>query len=206
VFSFYATKTITTGEGGMLVTRDLDLARRIRMMRLHGIDRDVFDRYRSDRPAWRYNVVEAGFKYNLTDSAAAMGLVQLDRAEKMRLRREEMAIRYREAFAELPLDLPCIAAEEDVHAWHLFVVRIRPDAPVRRDEFIAEMSRLGVGCSVHFIPLHMHSLWRERYGLSDAMFPVATSEFERVVSLPLFSGMTDDQVDRVIDTVTKVLQ
>ncbi|MFI6825239.1 DegT/DnrJ/EryC1/StrS family aminotransferase [Micromonospora sp. NPDC050187] len=206
VFSFYATKTITTGEGGMLVTRDPDLARRVRVMRLHGFDRDGFDRYRSDRPAWRYDVVDAGFKSNLTDPAAAMGLVQLDRAESMRQRREEVAGRYRAAFAGLPLDLPAPAPEADVHAWHLFVVRLRPDAPVDRDRFIVEMSRLGVGCSVHFIPLHQHTHWRRWLALTDDMFPVASREFARVVSLPLFSAMDDEQVDLVIRTVSKVLQ
>lgn len=206
VFSFYATKTITTGEGGMLVTRDSGLANRVRMTRLHGIDRNAFDRYRSDRPAWRYNIAAAGYKYNLTDTAAAIGLVQLDRAEKMHLRRERIAERYRAAFADLPLDLPLEAPVGDVHSWHLFVVRLWPDASLGRNEFIAEMSRRGVCCSVHFIPLHMHSYWRERYGLRDEMFPVASSEFDRVVSIPLYSGMTDEDVDRVVGTVHDVLR
>lgn len=205
IFSFYATKTITTGEGGMLVTRDADLARRVRVMRLHGFDRDGFDRYRSERPAWRYDVVAAGYKCNLTDPAAALGLVQLDRAEAMRARRAEIADRYRRAFAELPLDLPPPAPAGAVHAWHLYVVRLRTDARVDRDAFVAEMSHLGVGCSVHFIPLHQHTYWRQRCQLTDAMFPVASAEFERVVSLPLFSAMTDEQVDRVITSVHKVL-
>ncbi len=205
VFSFYATKTITTGEGGMLVTRDPDLARRVRVMRLHGFDRDGFDRYRSDRPAWRYDVVAPGHKYNLTDPAAALGLVQLERAEKMRARRAEIAERYRAAFAGLPLDLPAPAPAGDTHSWHLFVVRLRPDAPVDRDAFVAEMSRFGIGCSVHFIPLHQHSYWRQRYRLTDEMFPAASAEFPRVVSLPIFSAMTDEQVERVAVTVHKVL-
>ncbi len=205
VFSFYATKTITTGEGGMLVTRDPGLARRARAMRLHGIDRDAFDRYRSTRPAWRYDVAAAGYKYNLTDTAAAMGLVQLIRAEQMRRRREEIARRYLGAFANLPLDLPSTAAG-DVHAWHLFVVRLNRRSLVLRDEFIEEMARFGIGCSVHFIPLHLHSFWHARYDLRPEKFPVASAEFERVVSLPLFSGMTDDDVQRVIDCVNKILR
>lgn len=205
VFSFYATKTITTGDGGMLVTRDADLARRVKVMRLHGFDRDGFDRYRSDRPAWRYDVIGAGYKYNLTDPAAALGLVQLERAEAMRARRAEIADRYRAAFADLPLDLPAPAPAGDTHAWHLFVVRLRPDAPVDRDAFVAEMSHLGIGCSVHFIPLHQHSYWRRRYALADDMFPVASAEFPRVASLPVFSAMTDEQVERVVATVHKVL-
>jgi dTDP-4-amino-4,6-dideoxygalactose transaminase len=206
IFSFYATKTITTGEGGMLVTRDPDLARRVRTTRLHGFDRDGFDRYRSDRPAWRYDVVAAGWKCNLSDPAAAMGLVQLDRAESMRARREEIAGRYREAFADLPVDLPSQADTGDMHSWHLFVVRVRSGAPVDRDGFIQELSRFGVGTSVHFIPLHQHTYWRQEHRLSDAMFPVASAEFARVVSLPIFSAMTDEQIDRVIVAVQKVLQ
>ncbi|MFB9236879.1 DegT/DnrJ/EryC1/StrS family aminotransferase [Plantactinospora siamensis] len=206
VFSFYATKTITTGEGGMVVTRDAALATRIRTMRLHGFDRDVFARYRSDRPAWQYDIVAPGHKYNLTDPAAALGLVQLGRAAAMRRRREDIADRYREAFADLPLELPRRADEGDVHSWHLFVARLRPDARLGRDDFVAELSRLGVGTGVHFMPLHMFTYWRERYRLSNEMFPVASREFPRVVSLPIFSAMDDGQVDQVIQAVAKVLQ
>ncbi len=205
IFSFYATKTITTGEGGMLVTRDGRLAQRVRMMRLHGIDRDAFDRYRSDRPAWRYNIAAAGHKYNLTDTAAAMGLVQLDRAEKMHLRREQISERYLTAFEDLPVDLPPSAPPGDLHSWHLFVMRLKAEANVSRNEFIAEMSRRGIGCSVHFIPLHMHSFWRDRYSLREEMFPVASAEFDRVVSVPLYSIMTDEDVQRVVDAVFDIL-
>lgn len=205
VFSFYATKTMTTGEGGMLVTRDSDLAQRARRMRLHGISRDVFDRYRSTVPAWRYDVVAPGFKYNLTDPAAAVGRVQLQRSHTMRSAREHIADRYLQSLIHLPLDLPSRGPVTDLHAWHLFVVRLRPDAPVDRDRFIELMAEEGVGCSVHFIPLHMQSYWRERYALDDARFPVATAEFSRVVSLPIFSSMTDQQVDRVIMAVRSVL-
>jgi dTDP-4-amino-4,6-dideoxygalactose transaminase len=206
VFSFYATKTITTGDGGMLVTRDPDLAHRVRTMRLHGIDRDAFDRYRSESPAWSYKIIAPGFKYNLTDPAAALGLVQLDRAEKMRHRREQIAERYLSEFTPLPLDLPSTTPFDNVHAWHLFVIRLRRDAPITRDEFIARMARLGVGCSVHFIPLHMHPFWRDRYELRNEEFPVATGEFHRVVSVPIFSGMREEQVDRVVKAVLEVLQ
>lgn len=205
VFSFYATKTITTGEGGMVVTPDAEMARRIRTMRLHGISRDVFDRYRSTVPSWRYEVVAPGFKYNLPDPAAAMGRVQLARAWAMADARRSIADRYDAAFADLPLTLPAHAPDGDVHAWHLYVVRLRSDAPVTRDVFIETMAELGVGCSVHFIPLHLQPYWRDRYDLSARDFPVASAEFERVVSLPIFSGMTDDQVSRVIAAVHKIL-
>jgi dTDP-4-amino-4,6-dideoxygalactose transaminase len=205
VFSFYATKPMTTGEGGMVVTPDEQIATRIRTMRLHGISSDVFDRYRSTTPSWYYEVAAPGYKYNLTDPAAAMGRVQLRRSFEMRDKRAAVAARYDEAFSGLPLRLPAHATEGDTHAWHLYVTRLTDDASVGRDVFISEMARAGVGCSVHFIPLHIHPFWRSRYGLSDGQFPVATAEFARVVSLPIFSSMTDSQVDKVIETVRKVL-
>jgi len=206
VFSFYATKTMTTGEGGMMVTPREGLASRARTMRLHGISRDVFDRYRSASPSWRYEVVAPGFKYNLTDPAAAMGRVQLRRSGEMRANRERIAERYFAGLSDLPLDLPPQVFAGDVHAWHLYVLRIHPDSPIDRDRFIDRMAEEGVGCSVHFIPLHMHPYWRDRYSLRDEDYPIATREFTRVVSLPIFSGMTDDQVTRVIETVHKILE
>ena len=205
VFSFYATKPMTTGEGGMVVTPDEQIAARIRTMRLHGINSDVFDRYRSTRPSWYYEVVAPGYKYNLTDPAAAMGRVQLRRSCEMRDKRATIAARYDEAFSGLPLQLPAHAAEGDTHAWHLYVIRLTDDASLERDLFISEMAKAGVGCSVHFIPLHMHPFWRTQYRLDDGQFPVATAEFARVVSLPIFSSMSDSQVDKVIETVCKIL-
>jgi dTDP-4-amino-4,6-dideoxygalactose transaminase len=205
VFSFYATKTMTTGEGGMVVTPDAEIAARIRTMRLHGISHNVFDRYRSTVPSWRYEVAAPGYKYNLTDPAAAMGRVQLRRSLEMRDKRAAVAARYDEAFSGLPLQLPAHAVEGDTHAWHLYVTRLTDEARVDRDVFIADMAKAGVGCSVHFIPLHMHPYWREQCQLDDAQFPVATAEFAKVASLPIFSSMTDSQVDRVIQTVHEVL-
>ncbi|MCU1431278.1 MAG: UDP-4-amino-4,6-dideoxy-N-acetyl-beta-L-altrosamine transaminase [Actinotalea sp.] len=202
VFSVYATKRITSGDGGRVLTGDAELARRIRIMRLHGISRDVFDRYRSAAPSWHYDVVAPGFKYNLTDTAAAMGRVQLRRSQEMRDRRAEIAGLYTDAFAGLSLGLPPDAPEGDSHAWHLYVVRLPGDG-ASRDGFIEHMASAGIGCSVHFIPLHQHSYWREHCGLSDAAFPVASAEAPRVVSLPLFSAMTDAQVDRVIASVRR---
>lgn len=206
VFSFYATKTITTGEGGMVVTADPDLAQRIRTMRLHGISRDVFNRYRSTVPSWRYEVVAPGFKYNLTDPAAAMGRVQLGRVVPMRDRRAAIAATYNKAFADLPVRLPADASEFDSHAWHLYVLRLGDAAAIGRDLFIERMAQSGVGCSVHFIPLHKQPYWRERYALDDARFPVASAEFDRVVSLPIFSSMTSSQVDKVVNAVREVLR
>jgi dTDP-4-amino-4,6-dideoxygalactose transaminase len=204
VFSFYATKTLTTGEGGMLVTRDAAVAERARVMRLHGISRDAFDRYRSTVPAWQYDVVAPGYKYNLTDPAAAMGLVQLARSVEMRSSRLDIAARYDEAFAALPLDLPTASTPGIEHAWHLYVVRM-PVGGVPRDTFIEELARLGVACSVHFIPLHKQPYWRQRCGHKDNDFPVATAEFDRVVSLPIFSRMTAPDVERVVVAVESVL-
>jgi dTDP-4-amino-4,6-dideoxygalactose transaminase len=204
VFSFYATKTITTGEGGMLVTPDPDLAARARTMRLHGINRDVFDRYHSQRPNWQYDVVAAGYKYNLTDTAAAMGRVQLGRAVAMREARERVAGLYQEAFADLPVTLP-VGGSSGGHAWHLYVLRLDPEAQLSRDEFVAELARQGIGTSVHFTPLHLLSHWRDSYGLREEDFPVATEAFRRVVSLPLFSTMTDSQIERVIRATRQAL-
>lgn len=206
VFSFYATKTMTTGEGGMVVVRDPLLAKRVRTMRLHGISRDVFDRYTSTKPSWSYEVVAPGFKDNLTDPAAAMGRVQLSRAHEMRDKRAQIALRYDEAFKDLPLVRPAQAQTGDQHAWHLYVLRLTDQAEVTRDQFIEEMARLGVGCSVHFIPLHLHPYWRDFCKVTESDLPVASGEFKKAFSLPIFSGMTDEQVDRVIVACRAVLK
>lgn len=206
VFSFYATKTMTTGEGGMIVTADESLASRFRTMRLHGISRNVFDRYRSETPSWHYEVVAPGFKYNMTDTAAAVGRVQLTRLDEMRSRRTSIAHRYNEAFADLPISCPVDADRGDIHSWHLYVIRVGPVAPVDRDAFIAALSAESIGTSVHFIPLHQQPYWRDRYELSTEAFPVASAAFREVVSLPLYSSMTDNQVARVIDVVRQTLR
>jgi dTDP-4-amino-4,6-dideoxygalactose transaminase len=205
VFSFYATKTITTGEGGMVTTRHPELAARIRVMRLHGIDRDAFDRYRSERPAWAYDVIAPGYKYNMPDPAAAIGRVQLRRSKDMHARRSEIAERYLEAFAELPLDLPSRAPENGTHAWHLFIVRVRDEAGVTRDGFVDALATEGIGTSVHFIPLHLLTYWRDSLQLKPSDFPVASRVFPSVVSLPLFSAMDDAAVTKVVDGVRRVL-
>ena len=201
VFSFYATKTITTGEGGMVVTRSKDIASRMRTMRLHGISRDVFDRYRSKSPSWFYEVVAPGFKYNMTDPAAAMGLVQLSKANSMRDRREAIASRYSADLAGLAVDLPSGPTSSEVHSWHLYVIRLHSSFGLSRDEFIEQMALRGVGCSVHFIPLHKHPVWRELGGYSDDDFPVASGVFDRVFSLPIYPSMTDGDVERVVTAV-----
>ncbi|UVE96431.1 DegT/DnrJ/EryC1/StrS aminotransferase family protein [Dietzia sp. B32] len=205
VFSFYATKTITTGEGGMLVTRYEEIADRARTMRLHGINKDVFDRYTSSSASWFYEVVAPGYKYNLPDPAAAIGRVQLGRAWAFQDARESIAKRYDSAFADLPVQLPAHAPGGDVHSWHLYVLRLGADANIGRNEFIGQMAERGVRCSVHFIPLHIHPYWRDLGSHVNSDFPVASAEFERAVSLPAFSSMTDAQVDHVISSVSDIL-
>ncbi len=195
-FSFYATKTLTTGEGGMVVTPHEDLAERMRSMSLHGLSRQAWNRYTTGG-SWRYDIVAPGYKYNLTDMAAAMGLVQLRRAQHMRDRRAEIAAAYSTAFADLPIDVPAEPPDVD-SAWHLYVVRTRDG---RRDELISDLNQRGIGTSVHFIPLHLHSYYRDTFGYQPTDFPVATAEFERVISLPIWSAMTDTQVTRVVDAV-----
>ncbi|MNJ09918.1 UDP-4-amino-4-deoxy-L-arabinose--oxoglutarate aminotransferase [compost metagenome] len=205
VFSFYANKTMTTGEGGMLVTRDAELAKRCRIMRLHGISRDAFDRYVSKTPAWFYEIVAPGFKYNMSDVAAAMGIHQLRRLEGFQLKRQAMAERYLKELIDLPLVLPPVAAAGDMHAWHLFPLRLRAEANIKRDDFIIKMAELGIGCSVHFIPLHLQPYWRDSGALRAEQFPVAQRLFEQEVSIPLYTKMTEADQERVIGAVRSVL-
>jgi dTDP-4-amino-4,6-dideoxygalactose transaminase len=205
VFSFYANKTITTGEGGMLVTRNEELARRARVMRLHGMSRDAFDRFTAQVPSWYYEIVAPGFKYNLTDIAAALGLQQLKKAAAFRQRRAELAAGYDAALAGLPLVLPPQAAGGDQHAWHLYAVRLGDGAGIARDAFIERLFAAGIGCSVHYIPLHLHPYWRDRYGLQPSMFPHSQRAYERMVSLPLYTRMTDGDVQRVAAAMEQAL-
>jgi dTDP-4-amino-4,6-dideoxygalactose transaminase len=220
VFSFYANKTMTTGEGGMVVTRDSELARRVRLMRIHGISQDAFNRYVSRTPAWFYEVVAAGYKYNLTDIAAAIGIQQLRKIDRFARRREQLARRYDAGLAGLPLRLPAWpdagvgagagaagarAGAPSTHAWHLYVVRLAPDAPLGRDALINALSQRGIGTSVHFIPLHRHPVWRDACGLAPAQFPVAEACFERMLTLPLYTKMTDADQDRVIRALHELL-
>jgi dTDP-4-amino-4,6-dideoxygalactose transaminase len=189
----------------MLVTRTADLAQRCRVMRLHGIDRDVFNRYQTERPAWYYEVIAPGFKYNMPDIAAAIGLVQLSKIYDLHNRRMKIAQRYDEAFNNLPVTLPPRPDNYEDHAWHLYVLRLRDDASVERDTFIEEMSCRGIGTSVHFIPLHLHPYWRNRYGFKPEDFPVALDCYRRSVSLPIYSKMTNDDIEMVIKAVRTIL-
>ncbi|HNT84126.1 MAG TPA: DegT/DnrJ/EryC1/StrS family aminotransferase [Ottowia sp.] len=206
VFSFYANKTMTTGEGGMVVTRDEALAARMRVMRLHGISRDAFDRFTSRTPAWYYEVVAPGFKYNLTDLAAALGRVQLARLPAFVQRRQQLAARYLRELAGLPLVLPPQAPAGDTHAWHLFVLRLADTARVTRDEVVQALADAGIGTSVHFVPLHRQPYWRDRYALRPQDFPVAEAAYQRMLSVPLFTAMSDAEQGRVIAALRACLQ
>lgn len=205
VFSFYANKTITTGEGGMAVTRDPALAARMKVMRLHGINRDAFDRFTAKVPSWYYEIVAPGFKYNLTDIAAAMGIHQLKRAQGFQQKRAQLAALYDELLADLPLILPPRPAAGEVHSWHLYVLRLTDDAPIGRDALIEALYAAGIGCSVHYIPLHLHPYWRERYDLQAADYPHSQRAYERMLSVPLYTRMTEDDVRRVAAALRQAL-
>ena len=203
-FSFYANKTITTGEGGMAVTADAALAERMRLMSLHGLSHDAWDRY-SGGGTWDYRILAPGFKYNLTDLAAAVGIHQLARAEEMRRRREAIARKYLEALADVDeIGLP----SEDpnrVHSWHLFPVRLRLERlSIDRNAFIEELRAAGVGCSVHWRPLHLHPYYQQTFGWRPEDLPVATALFQRLVSLPIFPGMEEQEVAFVTRTLKKL--
>jgi dTDP-4-amino-4,6-dideoxygalactose transaminase len=205
VFSFYANKTITTGEGGMVVTRDAALAKRIKTMRLHGMSRDAFDRFTAKVPSWYYEIVAPGFKYNLTDIAAAMGLHQLRRARAFHARRDAIAATYAEGLAALPVIVPPGAAKEDLHAWHLYPLRLRTEASLNRDALIDRLYAEGIGCSVHYIPLHLQPYWRDRYALLPESFPHSQRAYEQMLSLPIHTRMSDADVQRVIGAVRRAL-
>ncbi len=205
VFSFYANKTITTGEGGMLVTRDAELAKRAKVMRLHGMSRDAFDRYTATVPSWAYEIVAPGYKYNLTDIASALGIHQLKRLDAFHRQRELLAAAYDEALAGLPIVLPPRPPAGDLHAWHLYVIRLGDGAQVERNVFIEKLYAAGIGCSVHYIPLHLHPYWRDRYDLKPEQFPHSQHAFEHMLSLPLYTRMTLDDVQRVASAVRAAL-
>jgi len=203
-FSFYANKTITTGEGGMAVTSDPKLAERMRMMSLHGLSHDAWSRY-SSKGSWDYRICAPGYKYNLTDIAAAIGIHQLARAEEMRREREAIARRYLREFAKL--DQIAIPADDPdrIHSWHLFPLRLRVGRlTIDRDTFIERLKESGVGCSVHWRPLHLHPYYRETFGWEPEELPVATEVWRQLISLPIFPGMRDDEIEHVISTIKQL--
>jgi dTDP-4-amino-4,6-dideoxygalactose transaminase len=203
-YSFYANKTITTGEGGMAVTNNEVLAERIRLMSLHGLSHDAWGRY-ARGGNWDYKIVQPGYKYNLTDIAAAIGCHQLGRADRMREQRQEVAASYFEHLSSVDeIELP-VQDPNRIHSWHLYPIRLRlQELSITRNEFIEELKRLGVGCSVHWRPLHMHPLYQERLGWNESHLPAATDMWGRIVSLPIFSSMTADETRHVVNTVRDV--
>jgi perosamine synthetase len=200
-FSFYANKTITTGEGGMAVTDDEALAERMKLMCLHGLSRDAWDRY-SGGGAWDYRIVAPGFKYNLTDIAAAIGIHQLARAEEMRLAREKIAHQFHDAFSGMvEIELP-VENIDRLHSWHLFPIRLQLERlTIDRNRFMEELTKAGVGVSVHWRPLHLHPYYQDSYGWQEENLPAATEVWKQLISLPLFPGMREDEIEHVIRAV-----
>ncbi len=203
-FSFYATKTITTGEGGMVTTDDPEYAERVRALSLHGISRDTWDRHAAGN-SWRYEILEHGFKYNLTDIQAALGLAQLRKCDAMRARRAALAEFYTEALGDVDAFRLPEFRHDDGHAWHLYVVRVNPTAlRIDRDQVIEELRQRGIGASVHFVPLHLHRLYRERLGYRTGQFPNAEESFEASISLPIYPQMTGEDAERVVEALQDV--
>ena len=204
-FSFYATKNLTTGEGGML-TGPPELLDEARVWSLHGMSRDAFKRYTSEG-SWRYDVVLPGFKYNMPDVQAAIGIHQLEHLDEMQKRRRAIVAQYDEAIGQLEeLETP-VARPEVESAWHIYLLRLRPERlRIGRDQFIEELRRRNIGASVHFIPIHQHTYYREHHQLRPEQFPVAQREFERMLSLPLSPAHSDQDVADVIEAVTDVVE
>jgi dTDP-4-amino-4,6-dideoxygalactose transaminase len=205
-FSFYATKTLATGEGGMITTESEEWAERIKILRLHGISKDAWKRYTGEG-SWYYEVVEAGYKYNMTDIQAALGLAQLRKVEWMWEKRKEIANRYTEAFKNTEcITVPSVKPDR-ISAWHLYVIKLNLEAvSIDRARFIEELKMRGVGASVHFIPLHRHPFYRDTFGYMTKDFPVAEKLYERSVSLPIYPGMSEKEVEYVIESIGDVCE
>lgn len=205
-FSFYANKTITTGEGGMLVTEDEAIYKRTKVMRLHGINRDIWDRFTSKKPSWEYDVVEAGFKYNMTDLAAAIGLGQLEQAEHLRMGRQKAVEFYFEALKGLDMiDLPIVKCAMEDHAWHLFPIVLNNKAKITRNQFIEALAENGVGTSVHYKPIHQLTYYKEKYHLKAEDYPNAEKTWRGNVSLPLYPFMLEDDLQYIVEKIKKIL-
>jgi perosamine synthetase len=204
-YSFYANKTITTGEGGMAVTDDKAVAESMRLMSLHGLSNDAWGRFSGGSGGWDYRIVQPGYKYNLTDIAAAIGCHQLRRAEEMRKQREAVAEFYLASLADVKeLSLP-VSDEDRLHSWHLFPIRLKLNRlTIDRNRFMEELKRIGVGCSVHWRPLHLHPLYSERLGWNENHLPAATRRWKETISLPIFSSMSFEEMVHVAESVKKL--
>jgi dTDP-4-amino-4,6-dideoxygalactose transaminase len=203
-FSFYVTKPITTGEGGMATTDNSEWAERMRMMSLHGISKDAWKRYSSEG-SWYYEVVSPGYKYNLTDIAAAMGIEQLKKCEKFWQARRRIAAAYDRAFSDVPEIRTPVLRSDGQHAWHLYVIQLNLERlRINRNEFVEALKKENIGTSVHFIPLHLHPYYRNAFGYEPGDFPKASEAFNRIISLPIYPTMTEQDVHRVIATVREI--
>jgi dTDP-4-amino-4,6-dideoxygalactose transaminase len=203
-FSFYVTKNITTGEGGMITTANNEYAERARLMRLHGMTKDAWKRY-SKNGSWSYDILAPGYKYNLTDIAASIGIHQLKKCHLFHQRRHTIAAMYTQGLRDLSqLETPHVP-EEGQHAWHLYVILLNLEAlTIDREAFIRHLTALNIGISVHFIPLHIQPYYRQRYGYKPDDFPNAFSSYERLISLPIYPRMTDADVEYVIECVRHI--
>jgi dTDP-4-amino-4,6-dideoxygalactose transaminase len=205
-FSFYANKTITTGEGGMLTTNDESIYKRVKTMRLHGINRDVWDRFTSDKPSWEYDVVAPGFKYNMPDINAAIGLAQLEYADQMREARQLVAEFYYKELSGLEMvDLPACKVPFKDHAWHLYPIVLNKNSQIGRNDFINKMAELGIGTSVHYKPMHRMSYYKDKYNLSSEGFPVAEEIWNGNVSLPIYQLLKKEELEFIVKSIKSVL-
>ncbi len=205
-FSFYATKTLSTGEGGMICTNNEEIAERCAIMRLHGINRDAWKRY-SESGSWYYEVVAPGYKYNFTDLQASLGLPQLKKVDEMWNSRKYIANRYTEAFKDLDLITLHTIKPDRESSWHLYPVRLNLDMlTVTRAQIIDELKKNNVGVGVHFMPINKHLFYSETFQLKDEDFPVASAVFPRLLSLPIYPGMNDNNIDKVINVFTDILK
>jgi dTDP-4-amino-4,6-dideoxygalactose transaminase len=202
-FSFYVTKNMTTGEGGMVTTQSDEFAKKLKMFALHGMTADAWHRF-SDKGYQHYQVVFPGFKYNMTDMQAALGLHQIGRLEQSARRRHDIWRRYDDAFADLPARTPAPADADTVHARHLYTLRVLPACGKTRDEVLQELHALGIGTGVHYTALHLHPYYRETLGYREGMLPHAESIGATTLSLPLSAKLEDEDVDRVIGAVREV--
>lgn len=205
-FSFYATKTITTGEGGMATTGNPEWADRMRMMSLHGISKDAWNRYSSEG-SWYYEVFFPGYKYNMTDIAAAIGIEQLKKCNRFWEARRRIAAAYDEGFADLPEIRTPVCHPDRQHAWHLYVIQLELDRlTINRNEFIEALKQANIGTSVHFIPLHLHPYYQKTFGYTPGDFPNANDVFHRIVSLPIFPKMAETDIREVIRAVRNIVK
>ena len=205
-FSFYATKTITTGEGGMATTDNPEWAERMRILRLHGISKDAWKRYTKEG-SWEYDVLENGYKYNTTDINAALGLAQLKKADWLWKRRKHIAERYNEVFKDYEELILYRVKEDRISSWHLYPLKLNLEAlKIDRNRFIEELKKRGIGTSVHFIPLYRFTYYKEKFGYTPQEFPNSEWIFERVLSLPIYPGMTEEEIDYVIENVVDIVK